>query len=110
MVQEQTAGEQPEAIPAEEQPEAIPAEEQAAAIPTEEQPEGIPTEEPSKVSLHIYMLTDGYEQIKKWARYAALEGLIVGHPRGNFTDYCNFCFNLGEQYLKQHMLKKRGYK
>jgi len=29
-----------------------------------------------------------------------------GHPRGNFTDYCNFCFNLGEQYLKQYMLKK----
>jgi len=92
MVQEQTAEEQPEAIPAEEQPEAI------------------PTEEPSKVSLHIYMPTEGYERIKKWARYAALEGLIEGHPRGNFTDYCNFCFNLGEQYLKQHMLKKRGYK
>jgi len=33
-----------------------------------------------------------------------------GHPRGNFTDYCNYCFNLGEQYLKQYMLKKRGYK
>jgi len=33
-----------------------------------------------------------------------------GHPRGNFTGYCDFCFNLGEQYLSQYMLKKRGYK
>ena len=97
MVQEQTT---------EEQPGVIPTGEQLA----EEQPEPTPTEEPSKVSLHIYMPTESYELIKKWARYAALEGLIEGHPRGNFTDYCNFCFNLGEQYLKQHMLKKRGYK
>ena len=66
--------------------------------------------EPSKVSLHIYMPTEAYDQIKKWARYAALEGLIEGHPRGNFTGYCNLCFNLGEQYLRQYMLKKRGYK
>ena len=29
-------------------------------------------------------------------------------PGGNFTGYCDFCFNLGEQYLKQYMLKKRG--
>jgi len=86
MVQEQTAEEQQEA-----KPEAT-------------------TDEPSKVSLHIYMPTEAYEQIKKWARYAALEGLIEGHARGNFTDYCNFCFNLGEQYIKQYMLKKRGYK
>ncbi|MBU0777980.1 hypothetical protein KKH23_09410 [Patescibacteria group bacterium] len=85
-----------------------------AAATAEERPEEVaeatPPGEPSKVSLHIYMPTEAYEQIKKWARYAALEGLIEGHPRGNFTDYCNFCFNLGEQYLKQYMLKKRGYK
>jgi len=87
MVQENTDEEQPEVTP-----------------------EVTPTEEPNKVSLHIYMLADGYEQIKKLARYAALEGLIEGHPRANFTDYCNFCFTLGEQYLKQFMLKKRGYK
>ena len=87
MVQERTAEEQPEATP-----------------------EATPTGEPSKVSLHIYMPTEAYERIKKWAKYAAIEGLIEGHPRGNFTDYCDFCFNLGEQYLKQYMLKKRGYK
>ena len=65
---------------------------------------------PSKLSLHIYMPTEEYERIKKWAEYAAIEGLIEGHPRGNFTGYCNFCFSLGEQYLSQYMLKKRGYK
>jgi len=37
-------------------------------------------------------------------------GSFKGHPRGNFTDYCNFCFDLGDEYLKQYMLKKRGYK
>ena len=91
MVQEQTAEEAQEATP-------------------EATPEATTTGEPSKASLHIWMPTGAYEQIKEWAEYAAVEGLIEGHPRGNFTDYCNFCFNLGEQYLKQYMLKKRGYK
>ena len=76
----------------------------------EEKPEATTASEPSKVSLHIYMPTEAYGRIKKWAEYAALEGLIEGHPRGNFTGYCNFCFSLGEQFLSQYMLKKRGYK
>lgn len=84
------------------------AEEPRQEVPPEETPEA--PGESSRVSIHIWMPAEAYEQIKKWARYAALEGLIEGHPRGNFTDYCNFCFNLGEQYLKQYMLKKRGYK
>lgn len=66
--------------------------------------------EQSKVSLHIYMPTDEYERVKKFARYAAIEGMIEGHPRGNVSDYCNFCFNLGETYLRQYMLNKRGFK
>ena len=84
--------------------------EQTAEEKEEATPEATPIVEPSKVSLHIYMPADAYEQIKKWAEYAAVEGLIEGHPRGNFTDYCNFCFNLGANYLSQYMLKKRGYK
>lgn len=64
----------------------------------------------TRVSCHIYMPAEEYEIIKKWARYATIEGLIEGHPRGNFTGYCNFCFNLGEQYLRQHILNKRGFK
>jgi len=81
------------------------------AVPTEieEVKEEVPTEQ-AKISLHIYMPTEEYERVKKWARYAVLEGLIEGHPRGNFAGYCNFCFNLGEEYLKQHMLRKRGFK
>lgn len=76
---------------------------------TEERPGGeIAPEE--KLSLHIYLTREGYEKIKKWAEYAAVEGIIEGHPRGNFSSYCNFCFQLGEGYLKQHILKKRGYK
>jgi len=75
-----------------------------------EKPELTTTNEPNKVSLHIYMPTEEYERIKKWAEYAVLEGLIEGHSRGNFTSYCNFCFNLGEQHLSKYMLKKRGYK
>ena len=81
---------------------------------TEEQSEAgsevASTSEPNKVSLHIWMPVEAYELIKKLARYAALEGLIEGHPRGNFTGYADFCFNLGEQEIKRYMLKKRGYK
>lgn len=86
---------------------------QAEAVPTETkevQEEALVTAEQAKVSLHIYMPTEEYERVKKWARYAAIEGLIEGHPRGNFTDYCNFCFSLGEEYLKQYILKKRGFR
>ena len=56
------------------------------------------------------MSNEAYERAKKWARYAVLEGIIEGHARGNFTDYCNLCFSLGEQYLKRHVLNKRGYR
>jgi len=73
-------------------------------------PEATTASKPNKVSLHIYMDTEAYERIKKFAEYATLEGLIEGHPRGNVASYCNFCFNLGEQHLSQHMLNKRGYK
>jgi len=64
----------------------------------------------SKVSVHIYMPTAAYERVKKCADYAALEGLIEGHPRGNVSNYCNFCFEVAESYLRQYALKKRGYK
>ena len=75
-----------------------------------EQPEATTASAPNKVSLHIYMPTEAYARIKKFAEYAALENLIEGHARGNVASYCNFCFNLGEQRLSQHMLNKRGYK
>lgn len=84
---------------------------EAVLTETEEvQEETLETAEQAKVSLHIYMPTEEYERVKKWARYAVIEGLIEGHPRGNFTNYCNFCFYLGEEYLKQYILKKRGFR
>lgn len=83
------------------------AEEQTIGVSSQEEVEVAQQE---RVSCHIYILTEAYEQILKWAEYATIEGLIEGHPRGNFSSYCNFCFNLGEQYLRQYMLKKRGYK
>lgn len=80
-------------------------------VTEEPQLQDTPVAEPGeKVSCHIYMPVEAYEQILKWAEYATIEGLIEGHPRGNFSSYCNFCFNLGEQTLRQYMLNKRGYK
>jgi hypothetical protein len=70
--------------------------------------EELPGEE--KLSLHIYLTREGYEKIKKYAEYAAVEGMIEGHPRGNFSSYTNWCYQLGEVYIRQYMLKKRGYK
>ena len=68
MVQERTAEEQPETMP-----------------------EAMPAGELSKVSqLHIYMPAEAHERIKKWAKYAAIEELIEGHPSGNLTSYCTF--------------------
>lgn len=84
--------------------------EEAITSESEEAPPAVPGTDQSKVSLHIYMPAEEYERGKKWARYAVIEGLIEGHPRGNFVAYCNFCFNLGEQYLRQHILNKRGFK
>jgi hypothetical protein len=60
-------------------------------------------------SLHVYLTPEGYERIKKWAEYAALEGFIEGHPRGNFSQYAEWCFQVGENHLTHHALKKRGY-
>jgi hypothetical protein len=51
-----------------------------------------------------------FERILKWAEYAAIEELIEGHPRGNFSSYTNWCYQLGERDLMLHILKKRGYK
>ncbi|KKN87027.1 hypothetical protein LCGC14_0262960 [marine sediment metagenome] len=84
--------------------------EQTITSESEEALPAVPGTEQSKVSLHIYMPTEEYGRVKKWARYATIEGLIEGHPRGNFVAYANFCFNLGEQYLRQHILQKRGFK
>lgn len=82
----------------------------AQEVPGQEPPaQGAEAPEQSK-SVHIMMTSEGFERTRKCSDYAALEKLIEGHPRGNLNSYTNFCFQLGEQFLKQYALKKRGYK
>lgn len=79
---------------------------------SEQTPEEVPRETvgQGKASIHIWLTADAYERVKKYAKYAAIEGLIEGHPRGNLSDYCELCFHLGEAQINQYMLKKRGYR
>jgi hypothetical protein len=62
-----------------------------------------------KLSIHIYLTKEGHERVVKDAEYAALENIIEGHPRGNMSQWLNYCIELGHQALKQYILKKRGY-
>jgi len=32
--------------------------------------------------VHIFLTPEGYEPVKKFTEYAAIEGLIEGHPGG----------------------------
>ncbi len=63
-----------------------------------------------KISMHIYLTKQGYENIKDLAEYAVLETIIEGHPRGNFSSYTNWCYQLGENSIKQYMMTKKGFK
>jgi hypothetical protein len=76
-------------------------------ITTTEQETEVITEPGQKLSLHIYLESSNYEKLKKLARYAVLEGFIEGHPRGNFSQFCDFAFNCAEAYLKAHAARRR---
>lgn len=62
-----------------------------------------------KRSIHIYLTARGHETIKDLAEYAVLEGIIEGHPRGNLSKYLEWCIQLGENTIKQYMLRKKGF-
>jgi len=47
--------------------------------------------------------------MKELAGYAAGEGIIAHHHRGNITSFVNWCMEMGEEILQQHALKKRGF-
>lgn len=82
--------------------------EPSAAV--EEKP-GEETATEEKLSIHIYMTKEGHAMVAEDADYAALEGMIEGHPRGNISQWLNFCIQIGHQSLKQYILKeKRGYR
>jgi len=55
------------------------------------------------------MKPERYEQIKKLARYVAVERFITDSHKGNITDFINWCLSLGEERLRQHAIKKRGF-
>jgi hypothetical protein len=52
--------------------------------------------EAEKLSLPIYLTSQGYEKAKKYVQYATLEGIIEGHPDGNFSSCYDFYFQLGK--------------
>ena len=83
----------------------------AQETPGHEPPaQGAEAPEQSKVSVHIMMTPESFERARNCADYAALEGIIEGHPRGNLNSYTNYCFQTGEENLKQYALRRRGYK
>ena len=69
-----------------------------------------PTEEAARqVRLNLNVDASKYERLKELADYAANEGLIPSHHRGNITNFVNWCLGMGEEVLHQHALKKRGF-
>jgi len=71
---------------------------------------GQPTEEAAKqVRLNFSVDAGKYERLKELADYAANEVLIPSHHRGNITSFVNWCMEMGEEVLRQHALKKRGF-
>jgi len=83
-------------------------EEETAKQVTEEvaQPAG---EAAKQVRLNFNVDAGKYERLKELADYAANEGLIPSHHRGNITSFVNWCMEMGEEALHQHALKKRGF-
>ena len=76
----------------------------------QEQQEAQQDEQPTKV-LRLEMRIDPEvnQRLEKLSNYAALEGLIPSDHRGNKTAWINYCLMLGEELLKQHAYKKRGF-
>lgn len=74
------------------------------------EPEAQQDEQPTKV-LRLEMRIDPEvnQRLEKLSNYAALEGLIPSDHRGNKTAWINYCLMLGEELLKQHAYKKRGF-
>jgi hypothetical protein len=47
--------------------------------------------------------------MKELAGYAAGEGVIAHHRRGNLTGFINWCLEIGEDVLRKHHLKNKGF-
>jgi len=49
------------------------------------------------------------QRLEKFSNYAALEGMIPSDHRGNKTAWINYCLMMGEEVLREHAYKKRGF-
>ena len=65
--------------------------------------------EVQRASVHIMLDTELLESVRKMADYAAAVGLIHDDPRGNVTDFLNWCIMIGKEQLRLYVLKKRKF-
>ena len=68
-----------------------------------------PSPEKQKASLHILLNAEMLENVKELANYAVELGLIPNDPRGNVTDFINWCIETGKERLRQYALKRRAF-
>ena len=76
--------------------------EQETAKQVADAPEAAPP-----VRLNFNVTASRSERLKELADYAAHDGLIPSHPRGNMTSFVNWCLIL--KVLWQYILTKRGF-
>lgn len=67
------------------------------------------SEEKKEMKFEMRIGAETYERMRKVARYAAVEGIIPDDHRGNMTDWVSFCLAVGEEMMKNHAQKKRGF-
>ena len=68
-----------------------------------------PSPEKQKASIHIMLNAEMLDNVKELADYAAEIGLIHNDPRGNVTDFINWCIEVGKERLRQYALKRREF-
>lgn len=79
----------------------------APEVAPEVRPEVAP--ERQKASVHIALNTEMLENVRELADYAADVGLIHNDPRGNVTDFINWCIEVGRETLRQYALHRRKF-
>ena len=88
---------------------------QELAAPSPEKQVGVgqevaaPSPEKQKASLHILLNAELLENVRELADYAVELGLIQNDPRGNVTDFINWCIETGKERLRQYALKRRAF-
>jgi len=65
--------------------------------------------EVQKTSIHIMLNKELLGDVRKLADYAAAAGLIQDDPRGNVTDFINWCIMVGRDQLRLYVLQRRKF-